>query len=201
MCGIAGYFGKKSLNRADVEKCLDLMGRRGPDFSGHFHTVTPNGNYVNLLHSRLSVLDLDERANQPFGNERFKLVFNGEIYNYQQLKSRPSLNDWQPIGTGDTEVLFALLTRQWSACLPFLEGMWGLAVYDCSKGVLLLSRDRFGEKPLYIYTEKNGDVYFGSEPKFIFALRGQRLSINMDQVRRYLVNGYKSLYKGKDTFF
>ena len=79
--------------------------------------------------------------------------------------------------------------------------MWGLAIYDCRTGLLLLSRDRFGEKPLYIYTENNGDVYFGSEPKFIFALKGHSLAVNMNQVRRYLVNGYKSLYKGDDTFF
>ena len=153
MCGIAGYLGTNSLNRANVEKCLDLMGRRGPDSTGHFNSVAPNGKFIHLLHSRLSVLDLDERAGQPFGNERFKLVFNGEIYNYQQLKRHPSLTNWQQKGQAIPK-FFCPSSKAVEFLFAFLEGMWGLAIYDCRTG-LLLSRDRFGEKPLYIYTENN----------------------------------------------
>ena len=78
--------------------------------------------------------------------------------------------------------------------------MWGFGVYREAEGSLLLCRDRFGEKPLYLYRDATG-LYFGSEVKFIAALLGQRLRVNRDHLRRYLVNGYKALYKGRDTFF
>lgn len=201
MCGIAGYIGKNILEKKRLDKCLDLMKRRGPDSQGTYHNLTPNGGNVYLLHSRLSILDLDERANQPFKDDRYALVFNGEIYNYRQFKNDLSKNGWSPKGTGDTEILFALLKQKKEECLSDLEGMWSFAFYDSETGGLILSRDRFGEKPLYIFEDINGDVYFGSEPKFIFALRGKSLEINFNQINRYLVNGYKSLFKNPETFF
>jgi len=129
------------------------------------------------------------------------LVFNGEIYNYKELQA--TLRD-SGIGTrslGDTETLARIISLQGMAALESCEGMWALAWFDAREGSLLLARDRFGEKPLYVLRQEDGSVFFGSEPKFIFAMRGRNSPINMRQVRRFLVNGYKSLYKSRETFF
>ena len=80
------------------------------------------------------------------------------------------------------------------------EGMWGFAWYSKSTGNLYLCRDRFGEKPLYVYQDGEA-TYFGSEPKFVFALLGRMLPVNRQHLCRYLVNGYKALYKSRETFF
>src|SRR5262249_30195347 len=93
-----------------------------------------------------------------------------------------------------------LLSREFDCGLAQCEGMWAFAWYDRGRDTLLLSRDRFGEKPLYIWRRKEG-IYFASEPKFLFALAGDRPCVNLHQLKRYLVNGYKSLYKGRETFF
>ena len=95
-------------------------------------------------------------------------------------------------------MLASVLATQGVAGLDNCEGMWAFA-WLADNG-LLLCRDRFGEKPLYVFEDDTG-VYFGSEPKFVFALLGRSLPVNLDHLRRYLVNGYKALYKTGDTFF
>ena len=94
----------------------------------------------------------------------------------------------------DTEVLLTSLEQWGWAALDDCEGMWAFAVYDEGDGTLGLCRDRFGEKPLYLYRD-DGGLYFGSEVKFIGAMLGHRLDVNRHQLHRYLVNGYKALYR------
>ncbi len=200
MCGIAGYIGSRSLPDSAAELCLRLMRRRGPDGNGVYRHATPSGGRVLLLHSRLSIIDLHVRANQPFRQGSQVLTYNGEVYNYLELRQSLAQRGEDFTTHSDTEVLARLLARDGAAALDRCEGMWAFASYDESAGTLLLARDRFGEKPLYVHRAEDG-LYFGSEPKFIFALLGRRLPVNADQLRRYLVNGYKSLYKGRDTFF
>lgn len=200
MCGIAGYVGSSPLPDARLDACQRLMRRRGPDGEGRVTFSTPDGRYVHLLHSRLAILDPDPRADQPFQSGCTTLVFNGEIYNYRELRHARERQGDCFVGTGDTEVLAKLLDAEGVSILTTCEGMFALAAFDSRSGQLLLARDRFGEKPLWLIRRDNA-VYFGSEPKFLFALLGRTLPIDRGHVRRYLVNGYKSLYKTKSSFF
>jgi asparagine synthase (glutamine-hydrolysing) len=152
-----------------------------------------------LLHSRLRIIDLDERANQPFARGEGHLCFNGELYNYLELRQSLIRQGQVFVTESDTEVLASVLDSWGADGLDDCEGMWAFGWLD--KDGLLLCRDRFGEKPLYVF-EDAGGVYFGSEPKFIFSLLGYRLPIDTNHLHRYLVNGYKALYKqGGQTFF
>lgn len=197
MCGIAGYFGTASLPQKRIDACLKVMGRRGPDGTGLFHrTVGERSAY--LLHSRLRIIDLDPRANQPFARGGGQLCYNGELYNYLELRGELSTRGEAFHTLSDTEVLAAVIGVLGVEGLDRCEGMWAFAWLD-ERG-LLLSRDRFGEKPLYIHEDASG-VYFGSEPKFVMALLGHRLPVNVRHLYRYLVNGYKALYKQPQTFF
>ena len=200
MCGIAGYFGEKELDEKSVRECLALMHRRGPDFSAYKNFRTESGRNAYLLFSRLSIIDLDARSNQPFALGGRTLVFNGEIYNYLELKDDLVQKGHSFRTTSDTEVLIAGLNEYGDVWFDRLEGMWACAVYEAASGTLTLSRDRFGEKPLYLYRDDSG-IYFGSETKFIAALLGRKLEVNMNQVFRYLVNGYHAIYKTGETFF
>ena len=165
MCGIAGYIGPHALAPDRTQACLDRMRRRGPDAAATYHHSMGDGHHVHLLHSRLSIIDLEERSNQPFLIGPQVLVFNGELYNY--LEVRAHLRAKRSFATeGDTEVLVGLLVEEGWRGLDRCEGMWAFAVYDERDGSLLLSRDRFGEKPLYLLPQ-DGGWYFGSEVKFI----------------------------------
>jgi asparagine synthase (glutamine-hydrolysing) len=200
MCGIAGYIGTRRIADAAVEQCLALMQRRGPDASGHRRFAVPGGQEALLVHTRLSIIDLDPRSNQPFNVGRLWTAFNGELYNYVELGDRLRRDRVQLRTQSDTEVLLASIDRYGWDVLDQAEGMWALAVFDEAAGSLTLSRDRFGEKPLYVFRGGDG-VYFGSEPKLIFALLGRRLPVNCEHLSRYLVNGYKAIYKTSAGFF
>ena len=200
MCGIAGFVGDAELSLERVGRTLELMNHRGPDHQAHQRFHTPDGRWVDLLHARLSIFDLNQRGNQPFHRGSLWLTYNGEVYNHLEVRARLEARGLAFHTTCDTEVLAAALAADGEAALDLCEGMWAFAAYDEVEGDVLLCRDRFGEKPLYLHRAPEG-VYFGSEPKFVFALRGRPLPPNMAQLRRYLVNGYKSLYKSGQTFF
>ena len=158
------------------------------------------GRNVYLGFSRLSIIDLDPRANQPLNRQDDWIVFNGELYNYVELRAELIKSGVSFVTQSDTEVLVASLQERGWGALDQCEGMWAFGLYTAKDGFLTLCRDRFGEKPLYLYRDESG-LYFGSEIKFIAALLGRRLSVNRNHLRRYLVNGYKALYKGRETFF
>ncbi len=199
MCGIAGYVGRRTLAAERLEQCRSRMRRRGPDFDAVYHHSPGPGRQIYLLHSRLSIIDPSPRSNQPFRQGSRVLITNGELYNYLEL--RRELKPGERRTEGDTEILSEVLEQLGWQGLDCCEGMWAFACYDESDGSLLLSRDRFGEKPLYLYRDNTG-LYFGSEPKLIFALLGRTLPIDANHLRRYLVNGYKALYKvDRRSFF
>lgn len=201
MCGIAGYFGTRRVDDSRIEQTLALMHRRGPDHAAHQHFENAAGRHVHLLHSRLSILDLDERSNQPFARNAKWIVFNGELYNYLELRAELAAGGASFETSSDTEVLVAALDALGvEPTLERAEGMWAFAMYDERSGSLVLCRDRFGEKPLYMFEDADG-LTFGSEVKFIASLRGQTLPVDLDHLRRYLVNGYKALYKQPRHFF
>lgn len=200
MCGIAGYIGQRPLAPDRLEACMNAMRHRGPDAAGSYATVTPDGRYLHLLHARLSILDLERRADQPMRHRQCIMICNGELYNFREIARAHGWSTAALRTSCDTEVLLRLVAERGAAGLDECEGMWAFAMYDERTGSLMLSRDRFGEKPLYLYATSEG-TFFASEVKIITALAGHALKPNVQQVRRYLVNGYKSLYKTNSTFF
>src|SRR5437867_160250 len=191
MCGIAGYIGTARLDRSALENCLASMHRRGPDHASFREWETGSGRHVYLLNSRLSIIDLDQRANQPFEVGGKWITYNGELYNYVELRQELEQLGRTFRTLSDTEVMLTAFDQFGVQAWDRLEGMWAAAIFDESRGALTLTRDRFGEKPLCIFEDESG-LYFGSEPKCIAALRGRPLKVNAAQVRRFLVNGYKS---------
>ncbi len=152
MCGIAG-----SINDSGKEtNYIDRLVHRGPDAQ---HVYTDARNRVTLAHTRLSIIDL-EHAHQPMHYNAFSLVFNGEIYNYAELKHE--LREFTFQTSSDTEVLLYLYVKYREAMFEMLDGMFAFAMLDRDQNRLFLARDRAGKKPLY-YTQKGGAFYFASE--------------------------------------
>jgi asparagine synthase (glutamine-hydrolysing) len=163
MCGIAGVFeierGRASLEMAEL--LGSFMTHRGPDNFGKF-----GFDHAAFAHNRLSLLDLSDAANQPFQNDNYALVYNGEIYNFQELRDYLIKHFDQAFKTtSDTEVLFYLLIHEGiNETCKKIRGMFSFAFYDRRKHVLYLARDRYGIKPLY-YHLRNGALYWSSETK------------------------------------
>ena len=200
MCGIAGYLGPTPSDAARLAECFAAMRHRGPDGGQSRAWIDGTGRHTQLLHTRLSIIDLDHRADQPFNVGPLWLIYNGELYNYVEIRAVLEREGVSFVTESDTEVLLsAILHWGWGA-LDRFEGMWAFAVYDERDRSVTFSRDRFGEKPLYLLRE-HGGVYFGSEIKFLSALRGRGPTVNHEHLYRYLVNGYKSLYKQDQQFF
>ena len=162
MCGFIGLYNKNFSNiRYSGNHLKGLLRHRGPDYA----SMVKEDNLL-LVHNRLSIIDLSEEANQPFvsadtGNI---LVFNGEIYNYKQLKKKYKDIKWQT--NSDTEVIIRLYDLLGTAFVSELNGIFAFAIYDKKYRKILLYRDRFGVKPLY-YKIENGNIYFSSEIKGI----------------------------------
>ncbi len=199
MCGIAGFLGPQAVIEPRLEAALATMASRGPDACGSYRCRLRNNN-LDLLHARLAIIDLDARAHQPFERDGLVLVFNGEIYNYLELRETLAAVGHRFSTLSDTEVIVEAYRRWGEACVDRFEGMWAIALFDASQNRLWLSRDRFGEKPLY-YMHHGGAFLFASEVKTLAALAGGWPPPNVDQIRRYLVNGYKALYKRPRTWF
>ena len=178
---------------------MSLMRNRGPDYQAN-QTFTIGDFRVCLLHSRLSIIDLDPRSNQPFTIGSTTIVYNGEIYNYVELRKQLVVRGIDLRTQSDTEVLLHYYRLYGEDCLEHFEGMWAFAIFDSSKGSLFLSRDRFAEKPLYYLTNTDG-FYFGSETKFLKGLTGNNLRVNRNHLIRHLAHGYKALYKTDETYY
>lgn len=199
MCGIAGCFGPHRPQADRLHAVSEALYHRGPDGEGMYLRKAA-GNFIALVHRRLAIIDLESRSDQPFQFDGSALVFNGEIYNYLELRQELESLGHRFSTTSDTEVLAHALRHWGNSAQDRLEGMWAFAWYDERTQTLLLSRDRFGEKPLYLWF-RGEDVYFASEIKGLASLVGSWPAVNHNHLLRYLVNGYKALYKGHDTFF
>ena len=202
MCGISGYIGKEVINPKVIKKTLGLMRNRGPDANGSYNFFDKKNDLnVNLLHTRLGIIDLEKRSNQPFTDGDLTIIFNGEIYNYLEIKKKLLLKKKVKFKTNsDTEVLLKAYKVFGINFFDELEGMWSFAIWDNKKKNLLLSRDRFSEKPLYVFQDRDG-IYFGSEIKYLKSLSQKKFKINEGHLVRYLFQGYKSLYKYDSTFY
>ena len=199
MCGISGFYGKDIISLEKIKKTLFLMKNRGPDNQDYI-CYKNNTSNVYLLHSRLSIIDLNKRSNQPFKIGHLTIIFNGEIYNYIELKNHLISKGVKLKTKSDTEVLLYYYYLYGEECVKYFEGMWAFAIFDSKKNKLFLSRDRFGEKPLYIYHSQDG-IFFASEIKFIISLSGKDFDINYNKINDYLYFGYKSLHKNNSTFY
>ncbi len=156
MCGISGYISnKKLISENGIKNTLKLMNRRGPD-SQNSLKFDFDSKQIGLLHSRLDIIDLNQRSNQPFVDENFVLVFNGEIYNYLELKLDLEKKNYKFKTNSDTEVLIKSFIEYGEKCVDHFVGMWAFAIWDKKEKKLFLSRDPFGEKPLYYFQNKNG---------------------------------------------
>lgn len=199
MCGIAGYIGPQTVPQDRLKACMKKMHLRGPDDRGVYETTHGSLN-VGLLHTRLAILDLDARSAQPFHFGSYVFSYNGEIYNYVELRAELEALGHHFHTNGDTEVMAVAWAEWGKAALNRFDGMWAIAVFDTRSGTLTLSTDPFGEKPLYYMRGDDGTVWFGSQIDCVITLSGRKPKPNWQHLKRYLVNGYKSLYKTDDSF-
>ena len=188
MCGIAGYTLSSSANAIDekiVQKMTAALRHRGPD--GHGAFVRP---HVALGHARLSIIDVAGGA-QPMKSSDGSLIlsFNGEIYNYKELRSDLKKRGYRFTTASDTEVILHLYREYGESCLDYLNGMFAIALWDENRRQLLLARDRIGEKPLY-YADVGGNLAFASELKALRHFPNVDLSLDFRAVDDYLAYGY-----------
>jgi len=197
MCGIAVVIGLngRPIERAAVERMAKSLLHRGPDDGGLYVDSS-----VGLGFRRLSILDLSDAGHQPMVSEdgQYVLVFNGEIFNYIELRTELRQLGYQFRSSGDSEVLLAAY-RQWGAdCLPKLNGMWAFIIYDRRSRRVFGSRDRFGVKPLY-YSRGHDIVQFASEIKALRASGYGRSDINWRTAAAFLLEG--RLDGQEETFY
>ena len=185
MCGIAGYIANNKLPLNTMVSALD---HRGPDAFGIYETLI-NKQYIGLGHTRLSILDLSEKGNQPFVSDdtTIQLVYNGEIYNFQELKETYLQNESFKSDT-DTEVILKLYQQKGLEFLELLNGDFSIAILDKNKNKLFLIRDRAGVKPLY-YSNQNKELIFGSEIKSILK-SGVKAELATQNLQNYFVFKY-----------
>lgn len=193
MCGLVGIFCKKGITEPDVE----LIGRmnyiqrhRGPDDEGLYVD-----DYCVLGHRRLAIIDLSKDGHQPFESDdhRFQLVYNGEIYNYIELREELQHLGWRFRTKTDTEVLLKAYQQYGKACLSKFNGMFAFAIYDTEQKSLFLARDRLGIKPLY-FTVIDSSFYFASEIKALVRIPSLKFSVNHQSMFDYIVFNRTDIY-------
>ena len=188
MCGIAGIvrFTKKYNPDSEIIKKMTIsLSHRGPDNQGLWSDA-----HASLGHARLSIIDLSETGNQPMLSidKRYVLVYNGELYNYQELKEDLEKCGHKFRGRSDTEVLLQMLLSEGVKCLPKLNGIFAFALWDREDKTLLIARDRFGVKPLYFYLDENL-LIFGSEIKAILASNLIKSEVNPQGLNEFCFFG------------
>ena len=196
MCGINGIFHFQSQRKIDskiLTKMRDSMDHRGPDDQGLFVE-----NNIGLGHRRLSILDVSAAGYQPFSSddERFVMVYNGEIYNFKEFYPELKSNGFEIKTGSDTEVLLKLFQLYGSKMLHRLNGMFAFAIWDKEKKELTVARDRMGVKPLY-YSFSNETFYFASEQKALFSA-GLPLKIAQNGLEEYIFNRFVA---GENTLY
>jgi asparagine synthase (glutamine-hydrolysing) len=183
MCGIAGmYTFDQEVTPSLLKRMTDIISHRGPDGEGYW--INPEKT-VGLGHRRLSIIDLSQEASQPmhFSDGRYSITFNGEIYNYIELREQLTKQGITFKSHSDTEVLLALYAIKKEKCLQELDGMFSFAIWDQIEKKLFCARDRFGEKPFFYHFQKGKQFVFGSEMKELWAS-----GISRDRNERMLLN-------------
>ena len=189
MCGICGYLSKRIITEHELSVMNDTMKERGPDDSGTQLWELPGGRTLGMAQRRLSILDLSELGHQPMSTPdgRLSLVYNGEIYNYREL--REELPEYSFRSNCDTEVILAAYLKWGIRCVEHFNGMFAFALYDRESGELFLARDRMGQKPLYYW--KSGDqLVFASVLAPIMKCPGFQGKIRKEVLPRFLFQEY-----------
>ena len=201
MCGLAGSFGtfNPQVIKTIVGKMMQIQAHRGPDSSGEWYGHVRGAN-IGLGHLRLKILDLSDASIQPMksANGRFVLIYNGEIYNYLELRRELTAAGFAFSSTGDTEVLLQALIAWGPSAFNRLNGMWALVLLDIEAGTVLLARDRFGIKPLYTYVDPRG-LLVASEIKAILTGAGCKFRANQTTINAFITQSLLST--GTETFF
>lgn len=189
MCGFVGVArARGGLNAEVISRMRDTLRHRGPDQAGVW--LSPDQT-VGLGHQRLSILDLSEAGRQPMvsASGNLRIVFNGEIYNFRELRQSLA-KDGHPFRTGtDTEVVLAAYEQWGEACIERLVGMFALAIHDARRRRTFIARDRAGEKPLF-FSHRKASLSFASELKALLANPDQPRHIDLDALDHYLAFGY-----------
>jgi asparagine synthase (glutamine-hydrolysing) len=200
MCGICGIVGPGRVDRDVLARMTTVLNHRGPDDEGFYVGEYADGVGVGLGFRRLSIIDL-ATGNQPIANEdgSVQLVFNGEIYNFRELRRELEARGHRFETNADTEVIVHLYEDGGSRCFERLNGMFALALWDASRRELLLARDRFGKKPLY-YAQLGETLFFGSEAKSLLEHPACPRELDLEALSRYLALEYVpapwSIYAG-----
>lgn len=189
MCGIAGkiYLDGGYVELSDLKGMSAKIVHRGPDDEGFF--VSPDKK-VGLVNRRLAIIDLSSKGHQPMSyKDRYVITFNGEIYNFQEVRDNLKKEHFR-FGSGtDTEVILALYDKWGPGCLKYLRGMFAFAIYDAKEKTVFLARDRLGKKPLKYFFEK-GVFIFASELKAILTQKEVERAPDWSAINNFLTFGY-----------
>lgn len=189
MCGIVGVASFLDINKRNwIQKAIKTLAHRGPDFTGEWWS---KDNKVGFAHSRLSIIDLSLSANQPMHliNRGLSIVYNGEIYNYKNLRKKLEKLGHKFKTKSDTEVILLSYVEWGVDCINYFNGMFAFSIYDSSQKKLFIARDRAGQKPIFYHYE-NDTIYFSSELKALFENNSLKKKIDLDSLDCYLAMGY-----------
>ncbi len=208
MCGIAGVIGIRKPDydlASTIKNMTDAQSHRGPDGSGCgiFSDFSgKNGGFVAFGHRRLKIIDLTETGRQPMVDPETgaAITFNGEVYNYLELKEELGRAGCRFVSTSDTEVVLKAYGKWGTECFERFNGMWALAIFDKKRKKVILSRDRFGKKPLY-YQKNGNELIFASEIKGILKHPKAVKEPNYDKIYRYIAANYRYVDVDADSYF
>ena len=190
MCGIAGIIALKNADGREaaesvIQKMNEVQFHRGPDGEGIY--LSQSGS-VAFGHRRLSIIDLSEGGHQPMENAKGVITFNGEIYNYRELREELKEKGFVFQSNSDTEVLLSALSLWGKDTFSRLNGMWAFAWYNSEEEKVLLCRDRFGIKPLYYWVNQD-KIYFASEIKAFTVIPEWKADLNYQNAMDFLTYG------------
>ena len=187
MCGLAAIVGS-NIDSSIIVKMTNALVHRGPDGQGIYESKN-----ITFGHRRLSIVDLSESANQPMSyKEHYTIIFNGEIYNHNELRVELEKLDYKFKTKSDTEVILAAYAHWGENCVEKFNGMWAFLIHNIQDDTLFISRDRFGVKPLFYYIS-NGCIYFASEIKAI-SQAGICFEENKTYISEYKLKGSRDWY-------
>ncbi len=194
MCGFLGVISKENIfSKEKINKAGDFMSNRGPDFSGYEFIQLSTTN-IHLVHKRLSIIDLSNHANQPLydENKNWIIVYNGEIYNYKEIRKELEKKQIKFYTNSDTEVIIKSFDYWGVKCLDRFIGMFSFMITNLQSGISYVVRDRTGVKPLYYYSSNNL-LIFASDLRTINYLIDNKVTINLNSVDSYFNLGYNEL--------
>ncbi len=185
MCGISGFIDfNGNSNQEILQEMTDVLHHRGPDDSGYgFHQISPSQTTIGLGHRRLSILDLTKHGHQPMAYEEIEIVYNGEVYNFDEIKQELQKYDYHFDSHSDTEVILKAYHKWGLEAVHKFNGMFAITLYDKRKNMVYIIRDRSGIKPLYWYQKEEVILYaselksFHKHPKFKKILNHNALAL------------------------